>query len=452
MSIRKFSFEALRWLESLIENRFGHSFTLTYKGSELIVLSLKGSNLLVSFDCLDPVFHKSSSDFPCMFWRIPADEYYSLISDFLPAPSSINLQMPLIEFTKEGAYIHYDILGLTYWMLSRMEEVNRTDLDHHNRFPATSSHAFKNGYLERPLVDEWLDILGQVIVRVWPSLRLKEHEYCINISHDVDAPSFHGFKSWRAIYRVMASYLLKQYDLKSFIRAPYNKLLTNNSLHRADSFNTFEWIMDVSEKNGLQSAFYFISGKTHENYDGDYHIDHPAIRNLIRHIHSRGHEIGLHPSYLTYQKPELIKKEAEYLKKICKEEGVFQKKWGGRMHYLRWQHPITLRAWDLAGMDYDSTLGYADRPGFRCGTCHEYLAFDPEMQKRLSVRIRPLIVMECTILDNMYLGLGVSEETNKKLTQLKDKCKKVSGHFNLLWHNSNLHNKKLKDLFEQILL
>jgi len=36
-----------------------------------------------------------------------------------------------------------------------------------------------------------------------------------------------------------------------------------------------------------------------------------------------------------------------------------------------------LRAWADAGMDYDSTLSYADRPGFRCGTCSEYPAFDP---------------------------------------------------------------------------
>ena len=32
------------------------------------------------------------------------------------------------------------------------------------------------------------------------------------------------------------------------------------------------------------------------------------------------------------------------------------------MHYLRWENTTTLQAWDEAGMNYDSTLGYADQP------------------------------------------------------------------------------------------
>jgi hypothetical protein len=52
----------------------------------------------------------------------------------------------------------------------RVEEIGRTDLDNHERFPATSSHAFKHGYLDRPVVDEWLHLLGQVIQRQWPGV------------------------------------------------------------------------------------------------------------------------------------------------------------------------------------------------------------------------------------------------------------------------------------------
>lgn len=92
----------------------------------------------------------------------------------------------------------------------------------------------------------------------------------------------------------------------------------------------------------------------------------PAIREPIQRIHQRGHEIGLHPSYGTYQTPELITKEAERLRTVLQKSGIVQPKLGGRMHYLRWEHPSTLQAWNDAGMTYDSTLGYADRPGFRC--------------------------------------------------------------------------------------
>lgn len=125
------------------------------------------------------------------------------------------------------------------------------------------------------------------------------------------------------------------------------------------------------------------------------------------------------------------------LKGICAEVGIDQSQWGGqRMHYLRWEHPITMRAWAEAGMNYGPTLGYAGRPGFRCGTCHEYPAFNPVSQEQLSLRIRPLVVMECTVIDYVYLGLGVIGEAEDKINQLKKRCRQVDGNFRLLWHNS----------------
>ena len=121
------------------------------------------------------------------------------------------------------------------------------------------------------------------------------------------------------------------------------------------------------------------------------------------------------------------------------------------MHYLRWEQPTTMRAWADAGMTYDSTLGYADRPGFRCGTCHEYPAFDPVAQEQLDVRIRPLVVMECTVIDSVYLGLGVTREAEGKMQQLKERCRQVNGCFGLLWHNSYFKNAQLKEIYINVL-
>ena len=52
-------------------------------------------------------------------------------------------------------------------MLCRIEEIGRSDLDEHKRFPASESHAFKHNYLDRPVVDEWMHVLGQVIRMRW---------------------------------------------------------------------------------------------------------------------------------------------------------------------------------------------------------------------------------------------------------------------------------------------
>lgn len=402
------------------------------------------------FDILQGAFHQPGADFPCYFWDADEEYFLSVINRLLPAPSCTKLVSPLIEIRQSCAIIHYDILGLTYWMLNRLEELGPVELDKHGRFSALSSHAYKHNYLERPIVDEWLLILGQVILKVWPTLELKQHKFDVGVSHDVDAPSLYGFKSWFSILRIMAGHLLKRRDLAACCLALRVKLLGKHSLHDLDPYNTFEWLMDLAESQGLMTSFYFISGRTDPVFDAEYELDEPPIRKLLSRIHKRGHEIGLHPSYRTYNQLELLQREAEHLKQVCEVEGIEQSEWGGRMHYLRMQIPTTLRHLEEVGISYDSSLGYADRPGFRCGTCHSYLAFDAISQETLDLIIKPLIVMESSIYSDCYLGFKGSEALNH-MRLLKKNCEKVAGTFNLLWHNSSLVDKEMRDAFEKIL-
>lgn len=419
-----------------MKERFGHQFAVIQQEQSLII-ERPGSQRLVKFDALQSVFHQSRSQFPCHKWAASSEGFQAAVQDRMPAPSEYPLASPLVEWRGHNAIIHYDILGLTYWMLTRLEEVGREDLDEYQRFPATSSHAYKHEYLERPIVDEWLIILGQVIERVWPGIQLKKHKFSIKVSHDVDRPSRYGFRPLKSLFRAMAGDVLKYQNFKGAMIAPWVRMTTKNKLHAADPFNTFEWLMDVSEANNLTSAFYFICGRTHPTKDADYEPEHAAIRHLMRRIHERGHEIGLHPSFNTFQSPDLLREEADCLKRICAHEGIEQSEWGGRMHYLRWEQPTTLRAWADSRMSYDSTLGYADRPGFRCGTCHEYPAFDPVSQEQLELKIRPLVVMEASVLSCKYLGMGRNEAL-ERFELLKGRCRYVGGSFTLLWHNSEL--------------
>lgn len=442
---------SLGWLQVILEERFGHTFELIHlENIGRIALHLPGDLRSITLNLDGPTFTRADSDLLCTGWYPAAESWQSVVAPMLPAPGYDNLASPLIVPTPKGFHIQYDILGLTYWMLTRQEEISRTDLDDHGRFPGAASHAYKHGYLERPIVDEWLQILGQVIQRTWPGIELRQHRFSMKVSHDVDEPSRYGFRRLPNLVRAMAGDVIKRRDFKSAILAPWVRMNTRTQLHRADPANTFDWIMDVSEQHGLKGAFYFICGHTHTN-DGDYQPEHPAIRHLLRNIHLRGHEIGLHPSYGTYQKPHLIRQEVERLRKICSEEGISQSEWGGRMHYLRWEHPTTLCAWADAGMAYDSTLSYADHPGFRCGTCFEYQAFDPVSQNELPLHIRPLIAMDVSVIADSYMGLGTTTEALSKFITLKNTCRALSGCFTLLWHNTQLVTKSERKLFKHII-
>lgn len=440
---------ALRWLEIIFAMRFGHAWHLA-RIPEGLRLQLVGAEGAIVFDKLEDGFTQAHSDHPCTGWGASNGGWYSVLGGVLPAPGVAELPAPLIE-TRAGEHIiHYDIIGLTYWMLARVEEIGRVDLDNHERFPATSSHAYTHNYLARPVVDEWLHVLGQVIKRQWPGIKLKRHEFDMRVSHDVDHPSLYAFKPWKTIVRMMAGHILKRRDPKAFITAPYVKFATRYSLIKADPYNTFDWLMDVSEANGLRSAFYFICGRSDPTKDADYEIEHPVIRDLLRRIHSRGHEIGLHPSYNAFRDPVVIKKEFQNLKRVCADEEIVQAEWGGRMHYLRCHYPSTMLSCSNAGLSYDATLGYADHPGFRCGTCFDYPGFDPGKNKILNITIRPLIMMESTLIEGLYLGLGVGANAIDMALSLKGACKKVNGSFNFLWHNSSLILDSCRDMYLEI--
>jgi len=444
------TYAGLQWLEAILQERFGHAFSLQPQADGTLALILPVSDRCITLAMDHATFTRMDSNLPCTQWDASVEGWHMALHPILPAPGADSLPTPLITPTSQGLHIGYDIIGLTYWMLSRQEEVGRTDLDEHGRFPAVSSHAFKHGYLERPIVDEWLHILGQAIHLVWPGLTLKQHRFEMKVSHDVDEPSRYGFRSAFGLIRAMGGDVLKRCAFKNALLGPWIRLNTQERIHPLDTYNTFDWLMDLSERHGLTSAFYFTCGRQGTAYGAGYELDHPAIRNLLRHIYGRGHEIGLHPGYGTYLDSAQIKREAARLRQVCAEEGVHQDQWGGRMHYLQWRQPITLRAWDDAGMAYDSTLTYADHAGFRCGTCHEYPAFDPVKPTLLKLHIRPLIAMDGTVLDKEYMGRRGPDAYNEFM-KLKHTCEAVQGAFTLLWHNTRFTTKQERELYEAVI-
>ena len=121
------------------------------------------------------------------------------------------------------------------------------------------------------------------------------------------------------------------------------------------------------------------------------------------------------------------------------------------MHRLHWEMPTALHGWEQACMTYDSTPSYADRPGFRCGSCQEYPAFDPVARRPLALRIRPLIAMDCTVMASRYMGLGTSEAAYDAFARLRRACERVNGNFTLLWHNTQVATPQERELYQSVI-
>jgi hypothetical protein len=159
----------------------------------------------------------------------------------------------------------------------------------------------------------------------------------------------------------------------------------------------------------------------------DYVPEAPVARECFAQLRRRGWEIGFHPSYNTLDDQALWLKEKERLEVAC---GMAVR--GGRQHYLRFRVPDTWRIWERAGLAYDSTAGYADVEGFRCGTCRPFRPFDVEQNRILDLEERPLLAMDSTFRSYRCCS---PEETVRRLGLMAGKCRLMEGEFVFLWHN-----------------
>jgi hypothetical protein len=291
------------------------------------------------------------------------------------------------------------------------------------------------------LIDEYVALLRDAISYLWPRLEVRRSRFQVRLSHDIDWPA-HPAAGPVASAKAIGGDVLRRRDIGLARARIQARVARRRSTPQEDPYNTFAWIMQQSEATGLASAFYFMTARTDERFDAGYQLDQPWLLDTMRQIHARGHELGLHPSYGSFQDAAQIRREYERLVETCGRIGITQDAWGGRQHFLRWENPVTWRAWAQSGLTYDSSLGYANRVGFRCGVCHEYPTFDLLERRPLGLRERPLLVMDMAVLEAPTLA-GVE-------TVIRH-CRRFGGELTLLWHNSQLVSRRQRAVYQEVL-
>ena len=353
--------------------------------------------------------------------------------------------------SSDGIHCDNDIFANCFFMLSRMEEAIGGELDAHDRFPASSSIAYKYKFLDRPVVDEYTEMLWNMLVFLDPELQRKTVKPCTFVTCDMDAPFDPVRRSLKKTISSSALGLLAPPRFSTFITIWKNYAYQLFGITRYDDFReNIDWIMSANEKMGNNVAFYFITKAT-SKFDGTVDFSSAEMLELLKDIHSRGHEIGLHPGYDCFDNEEHFKNAAAVLRKGMARAGIEQDKIGGRMHYLRWNIMKTPQLWELEGFQYDSTLGYADQAGFRCGTSKEFTMFDLLNRRPLALKQRPLVNMECTIISPEYENLGYSDRAIRRFLSFKEKSHRYKGIYTILWHNSHMNNIKDKEFYREII-
>ena len=354
-----------------------------------------------------------------------------------------------LKIFESKIYCGIDIFASCFFMLTRWEEFVNKERDIHDRFMATSSLAYRFDFLHRPIVNEYVEMLKNMVYFLDNNIVFKKHEFKKYITCDVDEPFDTTVKNCKSVIRTCIGDVIKRKNLIQCLKRIVTYFSNRIGYYGFDKNYIFEWYMNVCEKSALKVSFYFIPDNNEDN-NGSYGLHEKRIQNLIKYIASRGHEIGVHGAYQTYNSRYIMLEHKKKLEKLLKILGIIQNGLGNRQHYLRWDSSVTPTILDDVGFRYDTTGSYADYAGFRYGCCYEFRMFDFLNRKTLTIKQRPLIVMECSVFDKRYMGLDYIKGYEFVLNMIRV-CKKHGGNFVLLWHNSNFENSIQKKMFVDII-
>jgi peptidoglycan/xylan/chitin deacetylase (PgdA/CDA1 family) len=332
--------------------------------------------------------------------------------------------------------VGFDIIRSAFFLLSRLEEVIFTEKDNQERFPASQSLAFTNGFLQKPVVDEYVRIIHKLLkigcdwsgialeaAALWPNNK----DFAVCLTHDVD-----DLKKWK-LQRVLSqclksARLIARLEFKEAARIM--NLMVKSILQNLDRWQVFEEIINLERAYNFKSSFYFCgSGKS---YGIDYSPRNSTVRDIIQRIHSHGWEIGMHGSYDSYNNKEMLLDEKKALEAVL-GKGIQ----GIRQHHLRFDPSKTWHIQSGIGLMYDVTLGYAEAVGFRASTAFPFYPYSLTEDKKLPIIEIPLAVMDQTLFGYMNYSTQQAWAHTKSIV---DTVRRYHGVCVLLWHSDALDN------------
>ena len=165
-------------------------------------------------------------------------------------------------------------------------------------------------------------------------------------------------------------------------------------------------------------------------FDPAYGADARQSRELLALLRNEGWPIGLHPSFSSWDSPADLGDEKARLESAA----------GGpvsacRQHWLRFSWRDTWAAQQKAGLQVDATLGFNDRPGFRCGAALRFRPWDGRRGAAMDIEALPLVLMDSHLYD--YADLD-AEQRERAIAAMVEEVRAVGGTASFLWHPHTL--------------
>ncbi len=343
----------------------------------------------------------------------------------------------MVIFPANEGDINFDVFSAVFYFISRYEEYLDFPEDKYGRFTSIQSFASKNNILQIPVVNIWIRTLAKKIAEKFSEFSYSLPPFIFQPTIDIDT-------AW--MVRNKPLYRLTGRVFKNLLSASWQNILLDLYILRRkqkDPFDSYDFIL---ENHKTKVLFFILAGKG-RGKDKNIPVRNQEWKELVRKLNAEG-MCGLHPSFHSFGKLRLVLKEKSILEKI-----THTKIKHSRQHFLRFTFPETCRILELAGIENDYSMGFADNTGFRAGTSHPFLFYDLERERMSTLKLFPFVVMDRTLKDYMSLN---PEKATDILSDIVHTIKKEGGYFIPVWHNDSLSDhgewKGWKEVYRKLLI
>lgn len=348
-------------------------------------------------------------------------------------------RIPILKIGKENIFYHaenenitvnFDILSLSFILLSGLDELVSAERDEHDRFLYRNSIANKYNIIKIPLVDEYAMLLRGILKKECPDIEIKPRQFSITPTHDID--DIYRFTRPVKSIKSILSQLLRSKNIKEVIIAVKFFFLSLSDQRKDPYFKGIETLLKDSEANGLKSIFFFM-GANPSAFDAGHNIHDKNLKAVLKQIQDANMIAGIHPGFYTYKDRNVLKMEIERVKEAIGHSVVHS-----RQHYLRFNRQQTFDNLQAEGVEIDYTMGFAEEEGFKCGTSYEFHPYDFKNDMPYKIKEKPLIAMDVTL--SSYKNYSV-EQAKQSLDLLSQRIRRTGGNFIILWHNAYVYRE-----------
>lgn len=315
----------------------------------------------------------------------------------------------------------FDIFSAIFFLLSRYEEYYPYKPDKHGRYPAVNSVLYKNNWLQRPLIDEWLQALKQLL-RQRSGIEIRDSEFVFQPTYDIDIAYSYLNKGWK---RTDGGYIKNL--LTGNIRAMRERwLVLHNKMQ--DPYDSFDRIINLHKGKSHKVIYFILAALNNSDFDKNILPDNAYMQILMKKLSKNG-DIGLHPSY--YSNIDDTLRREKNLVEVIIGKTITE----SRQHYIKIKLPDTYRQLFANRINTDYSMGYGSHLGFRAGTGRPFYWYDIKNEKQELLRIFPFCFMDTTAFFEEKLSV---EDAFNKLREMASKLKVTNSMLITVFHNFSL--------------